>query len=62
MSAALTADQKERRIRLWHEALRECEPDQRDAIQAEPVGLEAIGLAIMVEIRATAEEHPRNVT
>jgi len=55
----LTKDEAERRQRLWYEMLGECEPEMRAAIQADPTGTDAIGLAIMVEIRAVAEEKPR---
>lgn len=55
----LTADQEERRRRLWHQALAECEPDMRDVIRDDPTGQDAIGLAIVVEIRAVAEENEK---
>lgn len=55
----LTKDEAELRRRLWDEMLCECEPEMRDAIQADPTGTDAIGLAIMVEIRALAEEKPK---
>jgi hypothetical protein len=52
----LTTDQLERRKKLWHELMAQLPPDERERVQENPEGDDAISLGMMVELFAMAEE------
>lgn len=52
----LTRDQYDRRNKLWHAMLRELPPDERERINGDTKGMDALILAARVEMLVAAQE------